>query len=248
MKPQAWAEAEEILNYIDGHIEGGNEERSLIICPPFVFLEEVSKVLQMSQLAQKAELGAQDIVTDDSISLTGGISGKMLVGLGVRYVIVGHSERRWPHGENSVEGESNQVVNAKIKQALADGLTPIVCVGEKEQADGYIMWLKQQVAATVAGLSGDEISKCLIAYEPVWAISTNPDAQPDTPELALRSISAIREYLVGNHPPVDVRVLYGGSINEKNAIDFLSLPEIDGVLVGAASLRKEDFVQILKKV
>ena len=247
--PDSWAEAEGILNYIDEHVKDVSDlESSLVICPPFVFLEEASRVMQLSQLAQKAELGAQDLAANDSISLTGGISGAMLVKLGVRYVIIGHSERRWPRGENADVGESNEIVNIKIKQALADGLIPIVCVGEKDRADGYLTWLKQQVGATFAGLSGDEISKCLIAYEPIWAISTNPNARPDTPESALESISAIRDFLIENHSPVDVKILYGGSITEKNAKDFLLIPEIAGVLVGGASIRKEEFVQILKQV
>ncbi len=247
--PDSWAEAESILNYIDEHLKGiANQESSLVVCPPFVFLEEVSRVIQLSQLTQKAELGAQDIAINDSISLTGGISGMMLVKLGARYVIIGHSERRWPRGESAGTGESNQIVNLKIKQALADGLIPIVCVGEKDRADDYIKWLKQQVGATFAGLSGDQISRCLIAYEPVWAISTNPDARPDTPESALESISAIRDFLAENHSPADVRILYGGSVTEKNAKDFLSLSEIAGVLVGGASIRKEEFVQIIKQV
>ena len=250
MNPQTWAEAESILNYLDEHFDGEsiNPETSVVICPPFVFLEEVSKVLQMSQLAHKAELGAQDIAVDDSIALTGGISGTMLANLGVKYVIIGHSERRWPRGENSGVGESDQIVNGKIKQALVDGLIPIVCVGEREQTEGYLTWLKQQVGATFAGLSGEQISACLIAYEPVWAISTNPNGHPDTPESALKSIDAIRDFLVRNHPPVDFRILYGGSINEGNAKDFLSLPQLAGVLVGGASIRKEEFVQILKAV
>ena len=246
--PDSWAEAEGILSYIDEHFEGAREETSLVVCPPTIFLEEASKLLQMSQLARKAELGAQDIAVDDSITLTGGTSGKMLVGLGVRYVIIGHSERRWPHGESAVSGESNQVVNAKLKQALADDLIPIVCVGEQERTGDYIESLKQQVGATFAGLSGEQISRCLIAYEPVWAISTNPGAKPDTPESALESISAISSFLIKNHPPVEPRVLYGGSISEKNAKDFLSLPQVCGVLVGGASIRKEEFVQILKQV
>lgn len=252
--PDSWAQAEEILDYVNDHFETMSpptlrsgprlSDVGVVVCPPFVFLEEVAKVLQTSHLAHNIELGAQDIAMDDSITLTGGISGQMLTKLGVRYVIIGHSERRWSPGA----GESNEIVNLKIKQALADGLIPIICVGERERADGYIKLLKQQVGATFAGLSGDEISRCLIAYEPVWAISTNSGALPDTSESALQSVAAIQDFLTENHPPVDVRILYGGSVTAKNAKEFFLLPQLSGVLVGGASIRKEEFVEILRSV
>lgn len=246
MKPQTWAEAEGILDFISGEFNSKNNlELSLVICPPFVFLEDAARKLSNSNL-DYAELGAQDLATDDSIALTGGISGAMLSRLGARYVIVGHSERRWPSGSEMV-GESNEIVNLKLKQALRDELTPIVCVGERERGGDYVQWLKQQVGATFAGLSGDEVGKCLVAYEPVWAISTNPGARPDTPESALESVSAIREFLERNHA-ASPRILYGGSITQSNAEKFLSLPELAGVIVGGASVRKEEFVEILKTV
>ena len=246
MNPQSVAEAEDILAYIDEHLgrSSVNQNRiSLVICPPFVFLDDVSKMLQTSFLAQRAELGAQDIALADSGGWTGEVSGPMLKRLGVKYVIVGHSERRWKIGE------SDEVVNKKLKTILANEFTPIVCVGERERDGHFKEFLQNQIKATFAGLSVDDIGKCLIAYEPVWAISTNPNAQPDTPESALESIKIIQDVLTvnckletRNLPPV----LYGGSVNEENAKSFLSLDEIAGVLVGGASVRKEEFVQILK--
>jgi triosephosphate isomerase len=246
MNPQSIAEAEEILAHIDEHWNTDKAtETSLVVCPPFVFLEDIGHMLKTSHLGDRVELGSQDIALADSGAWTGEISGPMLRRLDVRYVIIGHSERRWP-GMSSAVGESNEIVNAKIKQALKNELVPIVCVGEKEQNGDYLKWLKQQVGATFAGLSGDEISKCLVAYEPVWAISTNPDAKADTPESALKSVAAIRDFLENNHAPIDVRILYGGSVNAENAKDFLALDELAGVLVGGASIRKEEFVSILK--
>lgn len=235
--PDSWAEAEGILNYLDEHLEGqsGNPETSVIVCPPFVFLEEVGKVLRSSRLGRNVELGAQDIALSDSGAWTGEVSGHMLKRLGVQYVIIGHSERRWKMGE------SDEVVNKKLKTALKNELTPIVCVGERERDNNFKNFLKQQIKATFAGLSADEIGKCLVAYEPVWAISTNPNAHPDTPESALESIKIIQEIL-------NTRFLYGGSVTKKNAKDFLSLDQIAGVLVGGASVRKEEFAQILKAI
>ena len=238
MNPQSWAAAEQILDYINGHFEGVSEsEMALVICPPFVFLEDAAKVMQASYLARNAELGAQDIAVEESGALTGEISGPMLSKLGVKYVIVGHSERRWKLGE------SDETVNRKLKETLTSELTPIVCVGERERDAGYKDFLRDQIKATFADLSEDEIGKCLIAYEPVWAISTNPNAKPDTPEQTLESVMVIKEVL-GN----DTKILYGGSINIGNAKDFLSVEELSGVLVGGASLRKEEFVEILKVI
>jgi triosephosphate isomerase len=237
MSPQSVAEAEEILAYIDEHLnsETHHAEQSLVICPPFVFLEDVSRMLKTSHLAQYAELGAQDIALADSGAWTGEVSGPMLRRLGVRYVIIGHSERRWK------VGESDEVVNKKLKTALKNELTPIVCIGEKERDDQYKEFLKNQIEATFAGLSDDERGKCLVAYEPVWAISTNPGARPDKPEDTLEAIAVIKECF-----GPETRVLYGGSINSGNAKDFLSQDQICGVLVGSASVKKEEFVQILK--
>lgn len=237
MNPQSVAEAEDILAYLDEHLknEPSSKERSLIICPPFVFLDDVSKILRTSRLAQQAELGAQDIALADSGAWTGEVSGPMLKRLGVEYVIVGHSERRWKIGE------SNEIVNKKLKTILANDLTPIVCIGERERDDGFKEFLKQQIEATFMGLSADEKGKCLVAYEPVWAISSNPNARPDKPEDTLQAVAVIKEIL-----GPETMVLYGGSVNSKNAKDFLSLSEISGVLVGGASVNKEEFDHILK--
>lgn len=238
MNPQSVAEAEDILAYIDEHLKNESEkkENSLIICPPFVFLDDVSKILNTSRLAGQAELGAQDIALSDSGAWTGEVSGPMLKRLGVKYVIVGHSERRWKMGE------SDEIVNKKLKTVLANDFTPIVCLGERERDGGFKDFLKKQIKATFAGLSADDIGKCLVAYEPVWAISTNPNARPDKPEDTLEAVAVIKETL-----GPDILVLYGGSVNAANAKDFLSLPQIAGVLVGGASVKKEEFVQILKQ-
>jgi len=236
--PDSLAEAEQILEFINDYIGTLPEKNlDLIFCPPFVFIEEVAKLMNTSYLVQDASLGAQDIASEENATMTGEISGPMLRNLGVRYVIVGHSERRWKIGE------SDDMVNKKLKLALSNELTPIVCVGERERGENSKEFLEKQINKTFAGLSAEEINKCLIAYEPVWAISTNPDSRPDTPESALKSISTIKEILGS-----DIHVLYGGSVNSKNVKDFTLHDQIAGVLVGGASIRKEEFVEILKQV
>jgi len=246
MNPQTLAEAEQILDYINDYLESmGEKELSLVFCPPFVFLEEVGKILRTSHLEHQSELGAQDIFWDDQGANTGEVSGPMLSKLGVEYVIIGHSERRWKLDE------SDEIVNKKLKAALRNELTPIVCIGEKVRDDNFKEFIKNQVLATFAGLSADEIGKCFIAYEPVWAISSNPNSHPDKPEDTLIAIEIIKNILIENwklkteNLPL---ILYGGSVTSKNAKDFLSINEVVGVLVGGASVNKEEFVGILKLI
>ena len=202
---------------------------SLVVCPPFVFLEEVSKAMPHEIL-----LGAQDIALSDEASQTGEVSGEMLARLGVRYVIIGHSERRWKLNE------SDEVTRKKLRSALKHELTPIVCVGERERTEQYADVLREQLASTLEGLSDLERGRCVIAYEPVWAISSNPGAHADTPQSAAEAIAVLRTTLPEH------TILYGGSVTGENAKAFLVQPGIDGVLVGGASVRKEEFVSILR--
>jgi len=241
MAPNTLAEAEQILDSVDEYLGSLNEaEFSLIFCPPFVFTEEVGKILKTSHLVHQAELGSQDIFWEDTGADTGEVSGPMLEKLGVRYVIIGHSERRWKLGE------SDEVVNKKLKAVLRNEMTPIVCVGERTRDEDFKDFLKEQTLNTFAGLTADEVTRCIVAYEPVWAISSNPGARPDTPESSLESISVIRKVIAtALQPTALLRYLYGGSITSANARDFLGSEGIDGVLVGGASVNKEEFIKIL---
>lgn len=248
MNPQSLAEAEQILDSVDefvGSLE--REEFSLVFCPPFVFIEEIGKVLKTSHLLHQSELGAQDIFWEDAGADTGEISGPMLRKLGVRYVLIGHSERRWkllgegPAQSRVYVGESDEVVNKKLKAALRNEFVPIVCVGEKTRDDNFKDFLEKQVLNTFADLNPGEVARCLVAYEPVWAISTTPGARPDTPESALESVKIIKETLTGNSS----KMLYGGSVTSANAREFLSSEGFDGVLIGGASVKKEEFIKIL---
>lgn len=247
MNPQTLAEARQILDAVNDHLESleGREGLSLVFCPPFVFLEEVGTILKTSHLEDKASLGAQDIFWEDSGADTGEVSGPMLSRLGVEYVIVGHSERRWKLGE------SDEVVNKKLKAVLRNEMTPIICIGERDREGDYKSFLENQVVKTFDGLSTDEIGKCIIAYEPVWAISSNLGAKPDTPESAAEAINIIENFLIENWKleiENSPKMLYGGSVNSQNVKSFLDVPEISGVLIGSASVNRQEFIKILSLV
>jgi len=256
MLPQTLAEAEGILEFTNDYLESLSEKKefSLVFCPPFVFIEEVARILGASHLEHEAFLGAQDIAIEDKIALTGlvegsrakpgiagEVSGPMLVKIGVRYVIIGHSDRRWRLGE------SDEIVNKKLKDVLRNDMIPIVCIGEKERDGNYKVFLEEQIKNTFEGLTTDEIGKCIVAYEPVWAISSNPGARPDSPQSALESIRIIDQALNSKFKILNSKLLYlyGGSVNSKNISDFIKEKEIDGVLIGGASVNKQEFVKIL---
>ena len=241
--PDTLAEAEGILEFANNYLEslGDKKEFSLVFCPPFVFTEEVAKKLKMSHLEHNAELGAQDIANDDKLTLTGEISGLMLQKLGVRYVIIGHSERRWKLNE------SNEVVNKKLKSVLINEMIPIVCIGEREKNEDYKKFLENQISETFQGLTANEVGKCIIAYEPVWAIGTGKVA---TDEQAQEVHKYIRQRIADRNPVIaeKVQILYGGSVKPDNAKGLFAMPDIDGGLVGGASLDAKGFLQICHSV
>lgn len=243
MLPETLAQAEELLSKTEACIRDLDRTTfDLVVCPPFVFVEDVARVLSEGVFAESAVLGAQDIATQDTGALTGEVSGPQLSRLGVRYVIIGHSERRWKLGE------SDQTVNAKLRATLRAGLTPIVCLGERTRDGQWQQELAAQTAATFAGLTVGQVSQCLIAYEPVWAISTNPGAQPDTPASAVRSMDYIRETIADRFDVSHPTFLYGGSVTPDNIAEFTQRAEVSGVLVGGASVRAEDFCRMLTVV
>ncbi len=216
------------------------KKASMLVCPPFVSLHSASKLLRGSSIA----LGAQEMSEHDKGAYTGEISAEMLLTVGASFVILGHSERRQYHAE------SDEQVNAKAKKALSSGLTPIICVGEtleEREADRTEDVIGTQVTGTLAGLSADELKKIVIAYEPVWAIGTGRTA---TPEMAEAVHSFIRQQLVEKDKEAaeTVLILYGGSVKPDNAAGLLSKPNIDGALVGGASLKADDFLGIIKAV
>ena len=211
----------------------------LVLCPPAVYLETVGNAIGGSDVA----LGAQNAHAMAAGAYTGEVADPMLVDLGCRFVILGHSERR------TLCGETDAVVNAKTKAALASGLVPIVCVGETlEEREGNRTQavVTTQINGSLAGLSPADIEKIVVAYEPVWAIGTGKVA---TPQQAQEVHGLIRRLLGSLASPAvaeKVRIQYGGSVKPDNASDLAAQPDIDGALVGGASLKADDFLGIAK--
>jgi len=207
----------------------------IAVCVPVAYLAQCQTLLAASSV----ELGAQDVSQHEAGAFTGEISVAMLKEFGVRYAIVGHSERRQYHGE------TDAVVAAKAQRALAGGVTPIVCVGEtlaEREAGKTEEVVKRQLAAVIH-LNGHCISEIVVAYEPVWAIGTGKTASP---EQAQQVHAVLRAQLKAATPQAErIQLLYGGSMNAANAAQLLSQPDIDGGLVGGASLKAPDFLTII---
>ena len=208
---------------------------AVAVCVPAPYLAQCQTLLAGSAI----ELGVQDVSQHESGAYTGEISVAMLKEFGVRYAVVGHSERRQYHGE------TDAVVAAKAQRALAGGVTPIVCVGEtlaEHEANRTEEVVKRQLAAVIH-LNGHCISEIVVAYEPVWAIGTGKTA---TPEQAQQVHAVLRAQLKAASPhPERIHLLYGGSMNAGNAAQLLAQPDIDGGLVGGASLKAPDFLTII---
>jgi triosephosphate isomerase (TIM) len=210
----------------------------LAVCPPSCYLDAVGHALAGSKVA----LGAQNMYHEKDGAYTGELSAAMLLDLGCKYVILGHSERR------HILGETDAAINKKVHAALAAGLLPILCVGEllsEREAGKTMNVIQTQFDGSLAGVSADQMAKVVIAYEPVWAIGTGKVATPQQAEdvhLALRKIIAGRY----NASIADsVRLQYGGSVKPDNAASLLKQPDIDGALVGGASLKVDQFLGIV---
>ena len=209
--------------------------------PPFTDLRSVQTVIQADEL--KLLLGAQNVHAAANGPFTGEISAGMLAKLDVSYVIVGHSERR------ALFGETDDVVNAKTKAVVAAGMTPIVCVGEtlEQRNTGQAQdTVTAQLVGSLTGLSGDAVAGIVLAYEPVWAIGTGETATPaDAQEMCAHIRSHIAQTF-GAEAAASVRIQYGGSVKPGNAPELMAQPDVDGALVGGASLDADDFARIVK--
>lgn len=231
------AEAESLASDIKREL-GDCREVDIVLCPPFTSLKVVGEVIADTYL----KLGAQDMHWENDGAYTGEISAAMLRDLYCHYVILGHSERR------AYFHETDKTVNRKVKTAVAGNLAPIVCVGEvlKEREAGQMRdVVRKQLENSLAGL-GTDLAKLIVAYEPVWAIGTGKTA---TPEQAQEMHAFIREVLTeiaDQDTAQSVRIQYGGSIKPENAAELLNQPDIDGGLVGGASLESRSFVEIVR--
>ncbi len=221
-------------------IQNVGQKVGIVVCPPYVSLALASKLLAGSRIA----IGGQDMSQHEKGAYTGEVSGSMLLTVGATFVILGHSERRQYHAE------SNAQVSAKAKLALKLGLTPIICIGETlaERESGKTeAVLATQVAESLSSFSAEDLIRSVIAYEPVWAIGTGKTATPEMAEAA--HVFARRQLCkIDSATAEQVPILYGGSVKADNAEALMQCPNIDGALVGGASLVAADFLTIVKSV
>jgi len=210
----------------------------VVICPPFVDLCAVKPLIENTNI----RLGVQNIHWAEKGAYTGEISADMLKAHGVEFAIVGHSERR------QYFGETDETVNLRAKTAIAAGITPIICVGESlEQREGGVTdtIVANQTKAALAGMDAADVANLVIAYEPIWAIGTGKTATKEDANATIAVIRAAVREVYGEQTADAVRIQYGGSMNPKNAAELMSMPEIDGGLIGGASLKAEDFSKVV---
>ena len=218
--------------------DASKSEAAVIV--PFTDLRTVQTLIEGDKLPLK--FGAQDVSVHASGAYTGEISAAMLAKLNCGYVVIGHSERRDYHGE------TDELVNEKAKVVQAAGMTPIVCVGEKldvRKEGNQVPFVLAQVDKCLAGLTGDEVGALVIAYEPVWAIGTGEVATPKDAQEVCGAIRARVAELVGQAAADAVRIQYGGSVKSGNTVDIMAQPDVDGALVGGASLDAAEFAKII---
>ena len=212
---------------------------SVAVIPPFVYLRTIAQAVSASSVA----MGAQDVYFEEQGAFTGEISPAMLKDVGCTYGLCGHSERR------HVLGETNELVGKKVTAAIAGGLLPILCVGEllaERDAGQTEAVVQRQVQTGLAGLSAEKASAVTIAYEPVWAIGTGRTATPEQAQEAHAFIRSLLAEMYDGDLAQETRILYGGSVKPGNAKDLMSQADVDGALVGGASLKADDFVQIIQ--
>jgi triosephosphate isomerase len=215
------------------------EKATVAVCPPFVYLGAVVKALSSSNIG----IGAQNVYFEKNGAFTGEISCAMLKGIGCTYVIIGHSERR------HVIGETDELINKKIAAAINGGLLPIFCVGElleERKANKTEAVVKRQIEKGLAGIDAEKMAAVTIAYEPVWAIGTGITATNEQAQEAHLFIRQLLAKMYDGQLAQQIRIQYGGSVKPSNAKELMSQPDIDGLLVGGASLKAEDFVAIVE--
>ncbi|HIT73771.1 triose-phosphate isomerase [Tyzzerella sp. An114] len=209
----------------------------VVFCVPAVDLIPVLDAVKGTNIA----IGAQNMFYEESGAYTGEISPSMLTEIGVKYVVIGHSERR------EYFAETDETVNKKVKKAIEHGITPIMCCGEtlaQRELGIAVDFIRTQIKSGLAGVSADDVKKVVIAYEPIWAIGTGKTATSEQAEEICAAIRTVLGEVYGAEVADEVRIQYGGSVNGKNAAELFAMPNIDGGLVGGASL-KEEFSQIV---
>ena len=230
----------ETLAYIEAFkpLVAGVEDRDIMLAPPFTALDAAQRALEGTNIS----LGAQNCHWESEGAFTGEISPKMLADIGVTYVIIGHSERR------HIFGETNEMIRRKIEAALKFSLSPILCIGEtlaEREAGRTFEVLEQQLKEGLEGFSAADLKELVIAYEPVWAIGTGKTATPEQAEEAHAFCRKLLKDMFGEEFAKKIRILYGGSVKPENIVGLMARPDIDGALVGGASLKPDVFARIV---
>ena len=211
------------------------------VIPPFTDLRSVQTLIDGDRL--RLQYGAQDLSPENSGAFTGDISASMLSKLGCNFVVIGHSERR------AIHHEGDELVNRKIKAALAHEIIPIFCIGEElaiREAGTHVEHVLSQLRNGLIGFSKPELKKIVLAYEPVWAIGTGKTATPEDAQEVCAAIRAELGKIGGSDIAAAARILYGGSVKSSNTVEIMKQPDVDGALVGGASLDPEEFARIVK--
>lgn len=231
------AQAEELITALKPLV--ADAEAEVVICVPYTCIEKAAELTKGSNI----RVGAENVAWADKGAFTGEISAEMLKEVGAEYVVIGHSERR------QYFGETDKTVNMRTVQALKNGLLPIVCVGETlEEREGNKTEAvcKRQVEGAFEGISAADMANVVIAYEPVWAIGTGKTATAEQANDTIKYIRGVVASLYGGAVAEGVRIQYGGSMNPKNASELMAMSDIDGGLIGGASLKAEDFSKVVK--
>jgi triosephosphate isomerase len=232
-------EAQQLLEGLKNQLSSIPEGIDVLVCPPSISLTTAIKTVEGTAI----HVGAQNVYFEDNGAFTGEISTQMINEVGCTHVIVGHSERREHFGE------TDAIVNAKVKRTLSAGLQPIICVGEtldQRQEGNHQAIVKQQVDAALNKLDKEQAQKIVLAYEPIWAIGTGETATPDQAEEMHALIRENMDFLYDEETAENLRILYGGSMKPKNAKELLRQPDVDGGLIGGASLKADSFAEIIE--
>ncbi|MBO7586812.1 MAG: triose-phosphate isomerase [Bacteroidales bacterium] len=234
-------EAEDLITEITEKLEGYNLETEVVLCPPMLYAELVTD--HANEEGAPFYAGVQNVSEYENGAYTGEVSAEMLANMDVSFCIVGHSERR------KYFGETNAIVLKKMQRLLANDIVPVMCCGEsldERKADKHFEVVQKQIEETLYELTPDQMERTMVAYEPIWAIGTGETATPAQAEEMLAFIRSAIEKKFGTEMAVNTYILYGGSCNAKNALELFSQQDVDGGLIGGASLKADDFVKIIE--
>lgn len=234
-------EAEELISTIEEKLEDYNLETEVVLCPPMVYAELITD--HASQEGSQFYAGVQNVSEYENGAYTGEVSAEMLAGMDVSFCIVGHSERR------KYFGETNAIVLKKMLRLLANDIVPVMCCGEsleERKSGNHFDVVKKQIEESIYELTPEQMERTMIAYEPIWAIGTGETATPAQAQEMLAFIRSLVEKKFGTQMAIDTYILYGGSCNAKNALELFSQQDVDGGLIGGASLKADDFIQIIE--